>query len=80
MLDASELGQFDGDMHVFEATQEVPQNRPNPSAWEQYVQGSVTSSPVDVRHADMLSDDAIREIAPTLAALMDRSESDPSGP
>ncbi len=80
LLDASELGQFDGDMHVFEATQEVPQNRPNPSAWEQYVQGSVTSSPVDVRHADMLSDDAIREIAPTLAALMDRSESDPSGP
>ncbi|MGO1182820.1 MAG: amino acid adenylation domain-containing protein [Micrococcaceae bacterium] len=75
LLDASSIPYFDGDVHIFEATQHVPANRPEPSAWADYVGGKVTSSPVDVRHADMLSEPALVAISADLANLIDLSES-----
>lgn len=72
LFDATPVPVFDGDVHVFEATREVPADRPAPGAWERYVTGTVTSSPADVRHADMLTDAALDAVAPVLDALLEK--------
>ncbi|WP_430593590.1 non-ribosomal peptide synthetase [Humidisolicoccus flavus] len=75
LFDATPVREFDGDLHVFEATEQVPSNRPAPQSWARYVSGEVTSSTVGVRHADMLTEEAIREIAPVLDQLLKGSHS-----
>ncbi|GMA31338.1 alpha/beta fold hydrolase [Litorihabitans aurantiacus] len=74
LLDATPVPTFDGDLHVVEATREIPADRPSPSAWEAHVSGEVTSSRVGVRHSDMLADEAMPELAPVLDALLGRDE------
>ena len=70
LFDATPVPELEGDLHVFEATEEVPAGRPEPSAWEKHVRGSVTSSTVGVRHSDMLSDEAMDDVAPVLDELL----------
>ncbi|WIB26578.1 non-ribosomal peptide synthetase [Curtobacterium sp. MCSS17_015] len=70
LLDAAPVPVVDGDLHVFAATEDVPDGRPEPEAWEPFVSGTVTSSPVGVRHQDMLVDRALDDIAPVLDRLL----------
>lgn len=70
LFDATPVPVFDGDLHVVEATREVPAGRPAPQAWEPHVTGEVTTSTVAVRHSDMLSDEAMGELAPILDSLL----------
>lgn len=70
LFDSTPVPRFDGDLHVVEATREVPGGRPTPQAWAQHVTGEVTTSTVAVRHSDMLSDEAMGELAPTLDRLL----------
>ncbi|ACZ21844.1 amino acid adenylation enzyme/thioester reductase family protein [Sanguibacter keddieii DSM 10542] len=70
LFDTTPVPELEGDLHVFEATEEVPAGRPEPSAWEKHVRGSVTSSTVAVRHSDMLSDEAMDDVAPVLDELL----------
>ncbi|QQD77436.1 amino acid adenylation domain-containing protein [Curtobacterium sp. YC1] len=66
LLDEAPVPVVDGDLHVFAATEDVPADRPAPEAWARFVTGRVTSSPVGVRHQDMLADRAMDDIAPLL--------------
>ncbi|WP_419183570.1 amino acid adenylation domain-containing protein [Serinibacter arcticus] len=70
LFDATAVPVLDGDLHVVEATRDVPPGRPAPAAWEGYVTGTVTSDPVDVRHSDMLTEDAMVELVPVLDRLL----------
>ena len=70
LLDEAPIPVVDGDLHVFAATEDVPANRPAPEAWARFVTGAVTSSPVGVRHQDMLADRALNDIAPLLDQLL----------
>ncbi|PZF57866.1 non-ribosomal peptide synthetase [Curtobacterium sp. MCSS17_008] len=71
LLDAAPVPVVDGDLHVFEATEDVPAGRPAPDAWERFARGTVTSSSVGVRHQDMLVDRALDDIAPVLDRLLE---------
>lgn len=70
LFDSTPVPRLDGDLHVVEATLDVPPGRPTPQAWEQHVTGEVTTSTVAVRHSDMLSDAAMGELAPVLDRLL----------
>ncbi|WP_233251685.1 non-ribosomal peptide synthetase [Serinibacter arcticus] len=70
LFDSTPVPTFDGDLHIVEATLEVPDGRPAPAAWEGHVTGSVTSSTVHVRHSDLLSDEAMAELVPILDRLL----------
>ena len=79
LLDGAAVPTFDGAMHVFEATEQVPDARPAPSAWTPFATGAVTSSTVGVRHQDMLSDRALDDVAPVLDGLLERAATRPGG-
>jgi len=70
LLDAAPIPVFEGDLHVFAATEQVPVGRPDPAAWAPYATGAVTSSEVAARHQDMLGDRALDDIAPVLEELL----------
>ena len=70
LLDETAVPTFTGDLHVFEATVDVPGDRPTPQAWEPFTRGSVTASDVPARHSALLSDDAVRAFAPQLERLI----------
>jgi thioesterase domain-containing protein len=72
LFDSTPVPTFDGDLHVVEATLEVPDGRPAPAAWEPHVTGEVTSGTVHVRHSDMLSDGAMTELVPILDRLLEQ--------
>ncbi|MCP3424939.1 alpha/beta fold hydrolase, partial [Rothia sp. AR01] len=73
ILDEAPIPTFDGNLHVFEATREVPAGRPAPEAWEEHVTGRVTSSAVDAAHDGMLAPAAVAQMAPDLRRLLSAS-------
>ncbi|MFC7430030.1 MULTISPECIES: amino acid adenylation domain-containing protein [unclassified Agrococcus] len=73
LLDEAPVPVFDGSMHVFAATEQVPADRPEPHAWERFATGAVTSSLVGARHQDMLSDRALDDVGPVLDGLLRRA-------
>ncbi|MGO2751280.1 MAG: amino acid adenylation domain-containing protein [Pseudoclavibacter sp.] len=73
LLDTTPVPTFDGDMHVFEARVDVPEDRPAPEAWAPHTSGSVTTTPIHARHSALLDDASLREIAPELDHLMSNS-------
>jgi amino acid adenylation domain-containing protein len=70
LLDAAPIPVFEGGLHVFAATEQVPAGRPGPDAWAPFASGAVTSSEVAARHQDMLGDRALDDIAPVLDGLL----------
>ncbi|GAA2174785.1 hypothetical protein GCM10009846_22070 [Agrococcus versicolor] len=70
LLDAAPVPVVEGGMHVFEATEQVPETRPAPVAWMPFATAGVTSSAVGARHQDMLSDRALDDVAPVLDRLL----------
>lgn len=79
LLDAAAVPTFDGAMHVFAATEQVPAGRPEPEAWAPFATKAVTSSLVGVRHQDMLSDRALDDLGPVLDELLERAATRPGG-
>ncbi|WP_271985224.1 non-ribosomal peptide synthetase [Pseudoclavibacter terrae] len=73
LLDTTPVPTFDGDLHVFEASVDVPSDRPGPDAWAPHTTGTVTSSPVQARHSALLDEPALRVVAPELDRLMSDS-------
>lgn len=74
LLDATPVPAFDGDMHVFEARVDVPVDRPAPEAWAESTRGRLTASTVHSRHAAMLDEPALLEIAPVLERLLSSAQ------
>ncbi|MCH1883547.1 non-ribosomal peptide synthetase [Agrococcus sp. ARC_14] len=70
LLDAAQKPVVQGGLHVFASTEQVPAGRPGPEAWEAFVTGAVTSSPVGARHQDVLGDRGMDDIAPVLSRLL----------
>ncbi|WP_227488017.1 non-ribosomal peptide synthetase [Brachybacterium subflavum] len=79
LLDDAALPVVDGDLELIEATAQVPQGRPAPEAWAQYVRGAVTVEQVASRHSDLLSDPAAREVAAWLDSILPGAESHRTG-
>ncbi|WP_424465332.1 amino acid adenylation domain-containing protein [Pseudoclavibacter helvolus] len=73
LLDSTPVPTFDGDVHVFEASVDVPADRPGPGAWAAHTTGSVTASQVPARHSALLDDASLQVIAPALERLMSDS-------
>ncbi|MGA7206643.1 MAG: amino acid adenylation domain-containing protein [Specibacter sp.] len=67
MIRESKVQRFDGDLHVFRATEDVPDGTPGSASWEPFVGGSIHDTPVPARHSDMLSERALAHILPVLA-------------
>ena len=74
-LDEAALPVYSGDILLFEATEEVPADRPDPEAWHRYVDGNVEVVPVPARHQDMLDQHALVELVPALETALARLES-----
>lgn len=66
LLDEAEIDTFSGDMLVFEATKDVPGDRPSPDDWGPFVTGELRIRPVPVTHGQMLSEHALQVMRPDL--------------
>ncbi|MDJ0314395.1 non-ribosomal peptide synthetase [Arthrobacter sp. H35-D1] len=67
MIRENAVGVFDGGMHVFRATEDVPAGAPTSSSWEPFVNGPISETTVPARHSAMLSESALDHILPMLA-------------
>ncbi len=69
-LDEARLPIHSGEMLLFEATEDVPSDRPAPESWKRYVDGRVNVVPVPVRHQDMLDHAALAHLVPALETAL----------
>lgn len=76
LLDAARTPVVEGDLTVFEATRDVPLDRPGPEAWIPHVTGEVAVRRIDARHADLLDEPAVRSVAADLDSVPIRAGSD----
>ncbi|POH73591.1 non-ribosomal peptide synthetase [Arthrobacter glacialis] len=67
MIREAQVQRFDGDLHVFRATEDVPKGSPNSASWTPFVSGQIHDTPVAARHSAMLSEGALAHIMPVLA-------------
>ena len=66
LMDASDIPLFDGDIHLVEATHDVPESRPAPEAWAPYVSGDVHVEQVPAAHESLLESFAVEHVAAAL--------------
>ncbi|MFI5086158.1 MAG: AMP-binding protein, partial [Actinomycetales bacterium] len=71
LIRTADVEEFDGDMHVFRATHDVPRGTPDAGAWQPYVSGRIIDTPVAERHSQMLSETALDDISPVLSIHLD---------
>ncbi|WP_054010855.1 amino acid adenylation domain-containing protein [Arthrobacter sp. ERGS1:01] len=67
MIREATVQRFDGDLHVFRATEDVPDGAPGSASWKPFVSGRIHDTPVPARHSDMLGERALAHILPVLA-------------
>ncbi|WP_413336584.1 amino acid adenylation domain-containing protein [Brevibacterium sp. GP-SGM9] len=64
---------FDGELLLFTATRDVPDDTPGPDSWRRFVTGDIHATEVDARHSDMLGAEALDEILPVLSIHLDEA-------
>lgn len=74
LFDSAAPPLFRGDMHLVESTEDVPVDRPAPSAWEPYVTGAVHVEQAPLPHERMLEPAGVRALAALLPAELDGKE------
>lgn len=71
LLDSTPAPTFSGDLHLVEATRDVPSERPSADAWASHVTGRVHVEKVDLPHERMLDPAGVRALETALAAATD---------
>ncbi|EXF25517.1 thioester reductase [Nesterenkonia sp. AN1] len=74
LFDRSPVPVYRGDLHLVEATVDVPADRPAPSAWAPHVAGKVIVERADLPHARMLEPAGVRALAAVLPAQLTGSD------
>jgi nonribosomal peptide synthetase CepB len=64
-------GRFRGELMLFTAARPAPGPRPTPEAWRPYVTGRITDHAVDTTHGRMMRPEALAQMGPVLATLLD---------
>ncbi|GAA1154804.1 non-ribosomal peptide synthetase [Nesterenkonia sandarakina] len=67
LFDRSPVPVYRGDLHLVEATTDVPADRPAPSAWTPHVTGEIIVERAELPHARMLEPAGVRALAAVLA-------------
>jgi thioesterase domain-containing protein len=63
-------GQFHGDLLLFTATIDQPDDTPAPDTWKPYIDGEIETHAVVTRHARMTQPESLAQIGPILAAKL----------
>jgi amino acid adenylation domain-containing protein len=66
LLKTAPVPVVDGDLHVLEATHDVPAGRPTPDSWSSSVNGHVSVDRIPAAHANMLTPESARHVAAAL--------------
>lgn len=67
MIREAPVQRFDGTVHLFRATEDVPEGSPGPASWAPFATGPILDTPVPARHSGMLGEGALDHILPVLA-------------
>jgi thioesterase domain-containing protein/acyl carrier protein len=63
-------GRFHGDLLLFTATIDKPEDKPVPDAWKPYVDGEIETHTIITRHDRMTQTESLTQIGPILAAKL----------
>jgi len=63
---------FHGNLLLFTATVDKPENAPTPEAWRPYVDGAIEVHAVGSRHSRMAQPESLAQIGPVLAAKLSK--------
>lgn len=74
LFDRSPVPVYRGDLHLVEATLDVPADRPAPSAWAPHVSGEVIVERAELPHERMLEPAGVRALAAVLPARLTGSD------
>jgi len=74
LFDRSPVPVYRGDLHLVEATVDVPADRPEPSAWAPHVSGEVIVERAELPHSRMLEPAGVRALAAVLPAQLTGSD------